>query len=182
MQVPVHATQRGKLETPIPSILCKAAEFKPPRFSQAGTAAQAVLGGRGGQNQRLLTGLERWILGGGGRVGRSLCGCIKVKLETSVQREMARCMCTHGSRASIPDPRPEPEGCPPRTPVPHRHIGCSRGAEHPISEARPSAKSFVLASPLARIAVITCLDLLPPPSTQAEGLLRRAAWPRCAQL
>lgn len=46
MQVPVHATQRGKLETPIPSILCKAAEFKPPRFSQAGTAAQAVLGGR----------------------------------------------------------------------------------------------------------------------------------------
>lgn len=129
MQVPVHATQRGKLETPIPSILCKAAEFKPPRFSQAGTAAQAVLGGRGGQNQRLLTGLERWILGGGGRVGRSLCGCIKVKLETSVQREMARCMCTHGSRASIPDPRPEPEGCPPRTPVPHRHIGCSRGAE-----------------------------------------------------
>lgn len=175
MQVPVHATQRGKLETPIPSILCKAAEFKPPRFSQAGTAAQAVLGGRGGQNQRLLTGLERWILGGGGRVGRSLCGCIKVKLETSVQREMARCMCTHGSRASIPDPRPEPEGCPPRTPVPHRHIGCSRGAEHPISEARPSAKSFVLASPLARIAVITCQQVpLPgsPPATLHTG--RRA--------
>lgn len=42
---------------------------------------------RGGQNHRLLTGLERCILGGGGRVGRrSLCGCIKAKLKHQYTR------------------------------------------------------------------------------------------------
>lgn len=51
----------------------------------------------------------------------------------------------------------------------------AHGVLSPISEARPSAKSFVLASPLARIAVITCQQVpLPgsPPATLHTG--RRA--------
>lgn len=78
-------------------------------------------------------------------------------------------------RASIQDPRPEPEGRPPCTPAPRRHIGWARGAEHPRAEALPSAESVVLASPLARVAVITCQQVpLPgsPPATLHTG--RRA--------
>lgn len=51
----------------------------------------------------------------------------------------------------------------------------AHGVLSPISEARPSAKSFVLASPLAWIAVITCQQVpLPgsPPATLHTG--RRA--------